>query len=283
MRFKKIYLEISNVCNLSCSFCHKTKRKPRIMNYDEFKSVLPKLRKYTDYLYFHLMGEPLCHPDLARFLEHAGELGFKVIITTNGVLLGDKKDILFSSAALHKINVSLHAFEANDLSIPFDKYIDNTLSFVKEFSESTGKIVVLRLWNNGGEDKLNSDILSRVSRHFGDINDKARDRRGSLKLTDRVFLEHGNKFDWPDMSADDFGEEVFCYALRDQLGILCDGTVVPCCLDSDGVLSLGNIFESDLEAILSSSRAKAIYDGFSNRYAAEPMCRRCGYAKRFSK
>ena len=283
MRFRKIYLEISNVCNLSCSFCHKTKRKPRIMQRNELEEILPKLREYTDYLYFHLMGEPLLHPDLKYFLETAARYGFKVIITTNGVLLNEKRDILFSSPALHKINISLHAFEANDLSVSFKKYLENCLSFGKKASEGSSKIVIYRLWNRGGEDKLNQEIISAVSSHFGNIDEKEHDRRGGIKLADRVFLEYGDKFDWPDINATDNGSEVFCYGLRDQLGILCDGTVVPCCLDCEGDIALGNIFESDLENILATKRAKDIYEGFSNRIATEELCRRCGYAKRFNK
>ena len=118
-RFRKIYLEISNVCNLNCSFCPGTKRKPKVMTEEEFSRLLPKLRPYTDFLYFHLMGEPLCHPNLEVFLRLAGEAGFKVILTTNGTLLARHQQLLLTSPALHKVNISLHAFEANDLSVPF--------------------------------------------------------------------------------------------------------------------------------------------------------------------
>ncbi len=280
MRFKKIYLEISNICNLHCSFCHGTKRAQKAMTVEEFFCVLPKIRPYTDYLYFHLMGEPLCHPCLEEFLKLAGEHGFRVIITTNGVLVDKKKDILLSSYSLHKVNISLHAFEANDLPIPFEDYLDSCLEFGKAASETSDKIVVYRLWNNGGKDKLNRDILDAIEKKFPNAAETY-DNRRSRKLAQRVYLEHGDKFDWPDLAADDMGEEVFCYGLRDQLGILCDGTVVPCCLDAEGDIALGNIFEDSMESILASERAKAIYDGFSNRRAAEELCRRCGYATQF--
>ena len=79
-RFKKAYLEIGNVCNLSCSFCPGTRRKPRQMTVEEFALAAGKLRKYTDYLYFHLMGEPLLHPQLEGFLKIAADMGYKVII-----------------------------------------------------------------------------------------------------------------------------------------------------------------------------------------------------------
>ena len=60
--------------------------------------------------------------------------------------------------------------------------------------------------------------------------------------------------------------------------MLVDGTVVPCCLDSAGVLDLGNLFQQNLDEVLASPRARAIYDGFTRHKAVEPLCRRCGYA-----
>ena len=280
MRFRKIYLEISNICNLQCSFCHGTRREMRSMSTEEFSAVLGKIRPYTDYLYFHLMGEPLRHPRLEEFLNVAGEHGFRVIITTNGVLIPKKKELLLSSGALHKVNISLHAFEANDLPLPFSEYLRGCLDFGKAAAESGEKIVVYRLWNKGGKDALNEEIQKAIRAKFGDYDDTYNARRG-ITLANRVYLEYGDKFDWPDLSAPDMGKNVFCYGLRDQLGILCDGTVVPCCLDAEGDIALGNIFEDSMENILSSARAKAIYEGFGNRCATEELCRRCGYAQRF--
>lgn len=275
-RFQKIYLEISNVCNLSCAFCPGTRRSPHIMTEPEFSSLLSKLRPYTDFLYFHLMGEPLLHPQLARFLELAGEEGFRVILTTNGTLLKKQQNVLLSSPALHKVNISLHAFEANDLSVPFDTYLEECFAFGK--AAEAQKIVVYRLWNNGGKDTMNNRILSQMHNHFP--APWKTESRG-IRIGERVYLEYGDKFDWPDLTAPDGGETCFCYGLRDQIGILCDGTVVPCCLDHEGDIPLGNLHREDLASILESPRAQAIYRGFSGKKATENLCRRCGYARRF--
>jgi len=276
MRFRKIYLEISNLCNLKCNFCPGTKRPGRRLSVEEFSKLLPKLRPYTDFLYFHLMGEPLCHPDLETFLSLADEAGFKVILTTNGTLLRKQKEILVQAPALHKINISLHAFESNDLAIPFEQYLDDCFSFGKAVNGT--KIVVYRLWNQGGADELNSSILNRMKLFFS--NPWVNERQG-IRIADHTYIEHGDKFDWPDLSAPEGDRKVFCYGLRDQLGVLCDGTVVPCCLDHEGDLALGNLFEANLDTILTSERAQNIYNGFTKREAMEPLCRRCGYARRF--
>jgi len=275
MRFRKVYVEISNICNLKCTFCPGTKRALKRMTKDKFESVLLKIRPYTDFVYFHVMGEPLCHPELEDFLKLAGDTGFKVILTTNGTLVEKQKEIIINSSALHRINISLHAFEANDCSIPFDKYIDDCCQFGKELNGR--KIVVYRLWNGGGADRLNKSILERMKKTF-----PAEWKKGKMmtELAHKTFLEYGEKFDWPDLNAEESDEKIFCYGLRDQIGVLCDGTVVPCCLDHEGDLALGNIFENDMENILASKRAKAIYDGFTGETAVEELCRKCGYARK---
>ena len=275
-RFRKIYVEISNICNLKCAFCPGTKRKPARMTPQQFAELLPKLTPYTDYLYFHLMGEPLCHPDLATFLEMAAQAGMKVILTTNGTLVRKQQEILLNSPALHKINISLHAFEANDLSVPFETYLTDCLHFGQAVA---GRFLVsYRLWNSGGQDKLNNAITDTMHTFFPE---EWNQERHGIRIADRVYLEHGDKFDWPDLNAQDHGDRVFCHGLRDQIGILCDGTVVPCCLDHEGDIPLGNLFQHEMDEILASSRAQAIYDGFSNRQASEELCRKCGYATRF--
>lgn len=277
-RFRKIYLEISNICNLKCSFCPGTKRQLHAMTEDEFHNLAVKLIPWTDFLYFHLMGEPLCHPKLGSLLKIAEDIGFKVIITTNGSLLKKNQQTLLASNSLHKVNISLHAFEANDLAVPFSQYLQDCFSFGQ--AAIGKKIVCYRLWNQGGADLRNSEILSEMERHFP--KPWVTERHG-IRIAERVYLEYGDKFDWPDLNASDNAGQCFCYGLRDQIGILCDGTVVPCCLDHEGDIPLGNLFEQDLSDILQTLRAKSIYDGFSEGKAVEPLCRRCGYARRFHK
>lgn len=274
MRFRKIYVEISNLCNLSCAFCPGTKRSPGRMTPEDFAKLLPKLRPYTDFLYFHIMGEPLCHPHLAEFLEMARD--FRVILTTNGTLLARQQEMLLSAPALYKINISLHAFEVNDLAVPFEEYLADCFGFGK--AAEGKKLVVYRLWNRGGADAKNDEILSAMQAHFP--KPWKEEPRGT-RIGDRVYLEYGEKFDWPDLGAPEGSKAMFCYGLRDQLGVLWDGTVVPCCLDHEGDLALGNLFRQDMEEILQSPRAKAIYEGFSRKEAVEELCRRCGYARKF--
>ncbi len=275
---RKVYLEISNLCNLSCSFCPGTRRAPGIMEPEAFRVLAEKLRGHTDYLYFHLMGEPLLHPNLAQLLKIAGELGFRVMITTNGTLLPDRGALLLASRAVHKVNISLQSFEAN-LVGSLENYLRGCVDFVKAASER-GILCEFRLWNRGGLDARNREILDLLEETFPPPWESS--RNGS-KLAERVWLDPGERFDWPDLSRSGERKRGFCYGLRDQIGVLCDGTVVPCCLDHEGDIPLGNLFESSLEEILASPRARAIYEGFSRREIVEPLCKSCGYARRFQK
>ncbi len=276
----KIYLEITDICNFDCSFCHKTSRPKRLMLKEEFEHLTDKLQGRAKYLYFHLMGEPTLHPLLPDFITVAKEKGFSPIITTNGSLLGERGEALLCNPP-HKVSISLHAPEANpDFADP--GYLADCIAFAKRAADR-GCFVALRLWNLG-TDADNADILEKLHAAFPDEWTPLR-RGNSQRLSHKIFLEWGERFDWPDLAAPESDKEadMFCYGLRDQIGVLCDGTVVPCCLDADGVLALGNLFESTLEEILATPRAKGIYDGFTRRRAAETLCRKCGYAKRFSR
>ena len=278
----KAFLEISNICNLKCSFCHGTKRTPHALTEAEFNTLTDRLAGQVKFLYFHLMGEPLLHPLLPQFVKIAWEKGFSPILTTNGSLLAERGEKLLDSLP-YKISISLHAPAAN-AAFADPTYFDSCISFAKRAARKDC-ISVLRLWNIGGEgEEQNGSILQRLHEAFpGQWPPSHRD---SVRLcADKVFLEWGEHFDWPDPAAPeaDPGDSAFCHALRDQFGVLCDGTVVPCCLDADANLALGNLFEAPLADILATPRARAIYDGFTCHRAVEAFCRRCGSARQFSK
>lgn len=271
---KKAYLEITNVCNLSCSFCHGTKRQKKFLSVEEFRLLAGKLKGKVEFLYFHLMGEPLLHPDLGQLLSTSKDLGFKVILTTNGTLLPKLRELLLQAENLYKVSISLHCYEVNAMGCSLEDYLAGCFRFCQEASQR-GILSVMRLWNQGGEDRLNQEILSAMHTAFPG---EWKDTYSGSRLSNRVFLEWGERFDWPDPEAPLQEGSYGCYGLRDQLGILCNGTVVPCCLDAEGNIPLGNLFTQDLEEILRSPRAEALKRSLQNRHPQEALCRHCGYA-----
>ncbi|MBR6633881.1 MAG: radical SAM protein [Clostridia bacterium] len=273
-RLKKAYVEITNRCNKSCSFCHGTKRVPRDMTAEEFARVLNELQGVTEYIYLHVLGEPLCHPRIIEFIKTATERGFKVSVTTNGTLLTDS----LLDSGVYKVQISLHSFEEDD-ERAHREYLEGVFDFSQRASKK-GILVSLRLWNLNSE-ASNSLVEGMLEERFPKPWRVGRDN--SFTLESNLFLNYANRFEWPDINAHDNGERLFCYGLRDQIGILADGTVVPCCLDAEGDIPLGNVYTTSMADIMSSPRAKAVYDGFSKRQATEELCRKCSYAKKFHK
>ena len=301
-KFKKVYIEITNVCNLSCPFCPGTARKPAFMSVSDFEKVLHNLSRYTQYIYLHVMGEPLLHPDLRRLLEISASYGFKVNITTNGTLVSQKQQDLLDAGALRQVNFSLHSQESIVTPEKLKKYEGDIFQFTSKALERGVIYVSYRLWNVGSPsaEQFNKHILQRIEEYFM-LDFSLWDAfvaNNRLTIKDKLYLNRAEVFQWPDdTNTDNFigaggivntgldegpSDKGFCLGLRDQLAILADGTVVPCCLDNNGTISLGNILSQNIEQILGSERAEAFYRGFSERRAVERLCKNCTYRERFS-
>ena len=274
-KYSRVYVEITNICNRNCSFCPGTKRTKGRMTMADFCHVVDSLKGITEYIYFHVMGEPLTHPELPEFIKYATENGFKCAVTTNGTLISKRADELIN-AGVYKVNLSVHSFEEGEREA-YVSYINDLCDFADKASNK-GVLTVLRLWNKGFDGGLNDSTLEILkNRLSGEWKWGSRGAR----IRHKLHLEYGERFDWPDMQARNMGNSVFCYGLGDHFGILCDGSVIPCCLDHEGDITLGNVFKTPIRDILSSDRAEAIRLGFSKKCASEELCQKCGYARRF--
>ena len=278
----RVYIEITNRCNLACDFCHGTKRPLGTMPPEDFRRIAEKLRGETSYLYLHVLGEPLLHPQLKELLAIAGELGFRVCLVTNGTLLHKRREELLAAKSLHKVSVSLHSFEGNGGAGDLPAYLQQVWEVCLPLSER-GVLCALRLWNEGTAPRLNGAVEAFLSQRIGrDVESLPRDARGNRTLRPNLFLERAERFGWPDLNAPESGAN-FCHGFTRQLAVLWDGTVTPCCLDSEGDIPLGNLLSQPLEEILQGERAAAMAAGFATRKPTEELCRRCGYARRFLK
>ena len=278
MKFKKIYIEITNSCNFACSFCFSTTRATKFMSPAEFQIVVDRIRPFTNYIYLHVLGEPLLHPKLNEILQIAETAGLNINITTNGGLLERKKDILISHK-IRQVNISLHDAEENIASTNWDNYLESALNFASEAAKDT--YICLRLWNTSNESsaKFNEVCLNKIAGKF-DISQATLSENttgNGLKLSDHIFLQRAPRFEWPDKQKTGTQTKRYCYALRDHIAILADGQVVPCCLDADANMKLGNIFTEELADILKTERATNIKKGFEQRKVVEPICATCGF------
>lgn len=262
-RFKKVYLEITNVCNLRCPFCIGNERKKEFLSLDRLSLFLEKLKPYTDYLYFHLMGEPLMHPQINEVIDMASS-NFQINITTNGYLIQRIKD----NTHIRQLNISLHSFD-DCYDRKLDDYLNDIFSSVEKLYEH-GTIINYRLWVHN---KNAEEILHKLSQYYGTcITGKE-----SVKIKDRMYLDIAKEFVWPSLSNDISEEHGTCLGLKDHIGILVDGTVVPCCLDSAGVISLGNLQTEDVEDILKKDRTQNILQGFACGKKVESLCKKCNF------
>ncbi len=287
--FKRIYIEITNCCNLTCSFCPETKRPQKFMAYEEFEEVINKIDGHGSYVYFHIKGEPTLHPDLSKMLLLCYEKGLKVNLTTNGTTIDQVSDILLSSKALRQISFSLQSQENLDHHKDMKAYLDPIMAMVNKGRIETDIIFELRLWNyekdiNGhNQGSMNAKALDEITSALEvdkDIFETIQKGKG-IKILPQVYLSKNLVFQWPDMSLDVINETGTCYGLRQQIGILVNGDVVPCCLDCEGDTVLGNIFEENFESIVTSERAMTMVKGFEECKIVEPLCQRCGYRSRF--
>ncbi|MBP1960981.1 radical SAM/SPASM domain-containing protein [Paenibacillus aceris] len=289
-KFKKFYIEITSVCNLACTFCPQTKRQANFIKIDTFTNILDQIKPHTDHIYLHVKGEPLLHPKIDELLDLSHEKGFKVNITTNGTLINKNRHKLLDKPALRQMNFSLHSFDGHEGSEDKEGYVMSILRFAKEIVAKSNVIISFRLWNltmdnqTNQERQRNREVLTMLEKEF-ELDYKIDEEfvRGSgVKLAERVYLNQDHEFQWPDLKAQEIEGPGFCHALRNQAGILVDGTVIPCCLDGEGIINLGNINQTPFSEIVEGERANRLFEGFSRREVVEELCRKCGYRERFS-
>ena len=274
-KYRKIYIEITNNCNLNCSFCSEVKRPRRNMTLDEFKIILEKIKDYTDYIYLHVKGEPLLHKDIIKFINTAEEYNLKVNLTTNGVLFDKYAKELGKCNNLNKINFSLHS-ENNK-----DNYLEDIFDNVKYLSPKTTSICRLWTLNNNELDEKSTKIVDKIEDYYNlpqETVDKIKNEN-NIKVLSTIYVDKDNEFTWPSINT--HKSCGYCYALKSHIAILVDGTVVPCCLDSNGLINLGNIYDSTVEEIISSDRYQTLLKSFRDRKPSEELCKSCTFKERF--
>ena len=263
--YKKIYLEITNNCNLSCDFCIKNKRVNKFMTYGEFKIILAKLDKHTKYLYFHVLGEPLLHPNINEFINYASN-NYKINITTNGYLIERIKD----NKNIRQLNISLHSFNEK-YKTSLEDYMNKIFNIVDILKENT--FISYRFWL---KDNNSEKILNMINKKYN-VNLDINNLKNNSTISKNIFISINKEFIWPNLNNDYYEENGTCYALRDHIGILVDGTIVPCCLDSEGTIKLGNIFKDNLNDIINSKRYNNMLNGFKCNKKIEELCKKCKY------
>lgn len=291
-KYQKVNIEISNICNLQCSFCPEVIRSKKLIDLDLFRQIIAQVAPLTELVCFHLMGDPLVHPKLLELIEICHEFKVRIFFVTNGVLLKEKQSELLLHPAMKQVNFSLHSFFDNFSDKDPTDYLERIFQFTEvAFEKRPDLFINYRLWNLNevrGSSEKNHSMLQRISERFANSNQASKlaavDVRvqKSKHLKNKLYLHYDTEFIWPSLSLPVLGTQGMCYGLKSHFGILVDGTVVPCCLDKEGEIPLGKIQESSLLDILNSPRSQALLQGFRSKKLVESLCQRCQYIERFA-
>jgi radical SAM protein with 4Fe4S-binding SPASM domain len=290
VKFNRAYIEITNVCGLACSFCPPKDQPTQTMSLPFFESILLQLQDYTRDVALHVMGDPMVLSNLDDYLDTALRLGFSVMITTSGFYLDEQRRAMLFHPCVKQVNVSLNSFNKNSVSRTFEAYMSNILALCDEkLGQDREFFINLRLWNLDeacSEEAFNESLFILLEKHFGleegFVRNSISGERQSLRVASKILLHFDRYFQWPSLHNEVSGDG-YCHGLSKQIAILADGRVVPCCLDGDGIIELGNLHATNLGKILLSERACTIVNGFKDGKAVEELCQKCRYKKRFEK
>ncbi len=283
-KFHKVYIELTNICGLECSFCPTKSTKPTTIDLNFFENILIQVQPYTHTIAFHVFGDPLTLNNLENYLDIAFKYKMKVEITTTGYYLKNFDLNIFLHKAIKQINFSLNSYNKNEMNISLEEYLKPMfeLSDLK-LKNKVHNFINFRLWNldnNHSEVNFNTQVLNLLSKKFHiDLTNIKYDK--PVRLENQILIDFDTYFKWPNLS-DSTATNGFCHGLTSQIAILSSGVVVPCCLDSFGIIDLGNVHNSSLENILQSYKATQIVNGFKNNIAIEELCQKCTFKDRFN-
>lgn len=276
--FQRVYIEITNRCNLRCSFCTRTAKAPRDLSAAEFERILHQVQSYTNLICLHVQGEPLLHPGFEEILTCCDHSGIRVHLVTNGTLLA-RHPQLQEHRSLYKISFSLQSlpFQGSDR----EETLQRIMVFARQASAAGRPYVELRFWRT---EQLNSPEIQTALRVLCDhppLQDTAFAHQKQILPYVRICYD--NAFVWPAAETEKTGTAGTCLGGRKQLAVLSDGTVTACCLDADGQICFGNVLEQDLADILAGTRYQNFLTALRQHVLLEPLCQRCTYRSRFEK
>jgi len=288
MKFYRIYIELTNVCGLSCSFCPTKELPSKEMDLAFFEAVIKQAEAYTKEIACHVVGDPLTQSNLHDYLDIIHRHGLKAMLTTSGYFLKKHSyDTLFHPC-VKQINISLNAFNKNDTSLTFEQYIKPVLALCEAKLERKEELFInLRVWNLDemmSERTFNETLFLKLSETFDtslSLEKVYEERPKSIRLASKILVHFDNYFEWPSLKNKNYGHGT-CQGLQSHIAILASGKVVPCCLDCDGIIELGDLHKNTLDEIVTSKRASAMLSGFKEGKAVEELCQKCSYKDRFN-
>ena len=260
------------------------------MTLEKFDKLNLQLKDVTKELAYHVVGDPLVLSNLQEYLNISLKHNLKVNITTTANNLRKEHFDILMNDTIRQINFSINSYNANSHKKTLDEYINPILDFCEyAVLKKQHFFINLRIWNldeTQSAKEFNTQVFEKVNKRFDssiNIEDMYNERPKNIKIARMIFFNFDEYFNWPSLDNDFVSKEGTCYGLDSHFGILSSGTVVPCCLDKDGIVNLGNINNSQLTDILNSKKVKEIQKGFKDNRLIEEFCQKCEYRTRFDK
>jgi radical SAM protein with 4Fe4S-binding SPASM domain len=258
------------------------------MELDFFESTIAQIAPYTKEVACHVMGDPLTLSSLSDYLDILSKYKLKALLTTSGYFLKKQTYETLFHPAVKQINISLNSFNKNTTALTLTQYLQPIEALLEEqLRRGSPLFINLRLWNID-EAMSERNFNEAIFQAFSPLCDTPlsyerflKNPVKSLRLASKILLHFDHYFEWPSLNNNVYGDGT-CQGLQSHIGILADGSVVPCCLDGEGVMRLGNLHELSLKEILQLPRTRAIIEGFLEGKAVEELCQKCSYKSRFN-
>ncbi|GAA7516273.1 radical SAM/SPASM domain-containing protein [Helicobacter pylori] len=276
--FKKIYIELSDICGLQCSFCPNPKNIRGVMPLELFEKVCKEAAPLTPIITLHVLGDPCKLKNLNRYLNAAKRFSLKVDLVTSGAYLHNFETLL--QDAIYQISISLDAGLDNHNKLNQHRYIQKILEFCHYKCEKNSEVFLNLRIQDGTLDK-HQNLIKPFLESFECVSLEGLKSQSRVRLFKKSFLNIQKTFKWPNLNAQNpLNQESkipYCYGLIKQIAILSNGVVVPCCMDTQAHISLGDLNHTPLKDILKSQKAMAIKTHFLKGEALELLCKNCSY------
>jgi len=254
-------VETTNHCNLKCITCpthERMKRRRGYMSEDVYKEVLRQLdcgstKGNPLSVGLSNWGEPLLHPSIIDYINMASTRSFRTSLVTNGTLLNRDLSKRLMDSGLDELTFSIDgvgkAYE-DIRGIPYNN-IKNKIDEFLSIKETVG-------WK--GSVRIRTVVCESNSSAFKEIYDEWKGHGIEFSIQREVL--------WKDAERNDP-----CEFIKSTIVVLWNGDIVPCCVDYDGELNLGNVMTDNLFQVWDGKMEALRLNHIRGNYPS--LCRKC--------
>jgi hypothetical protein len=251
-----VNLELTNHCNLRCTICpvNTTMQRPKgYMDPELFRRIIDE-NEQLDFVLAFQWGEPLLHPQFFELVRYAADRGVRTMITSNGTHLDPENRRRLLECGLERITFSVDGDHATHLAIR-DYDLETLRRDVQALvTERDAADAALRIDVSMVVDRATESALETYFADWRGIADR-------VQAIPRLVAER---------------RTAPCRELwRGTLVVLWDGRVTVCCVDSEGLLTVGDANTETLRDVFNGERMREVRRAHVER-SFPSLCALCG-------